>query len=72
MAPFAALDVMDAEAFLFCATSVPLGSAFSSTDGLATGQVSPRSFPRLATPTPHVKVVLYPEQSFPNSKHCPQ
>jgi len=36
------------------------------------GSVRPRSFPRLATPTPHVNVVLYPEQSFPRSKHCVQ
>lgn len=42
-------------------------SAFS-----ATGHVRPRSFPRLAIPTPHVKVVLYPEQSFPISRHWPQ
>ena len=38
----------------------------------ATGHVKPRSFPRLAIPTPHVNVVLYPEQSFPISRHCPQ
>lgn len=38
----------------------------------ATGHVKPRSFPRLAMPTPHVSVVLYPEQSFPISRHCPQ
>jgi hypothetical protein len=38
----------------------------------ATGHVKPRSFPRLAMPTPHVNVVLYPEQSFPISRHCPQ
>ena len=36
------------------------------------GKDMPRSFPRLATPTPHVKVVLYPEHSFPISTHCPQ
>ena len=32
----------------------------------------PRSFPLLATPTPHVNVVLYPEHSFPMSMHCVQ
>ena len=36
------------------------------------GRDSPRSFPLLATPTPQVRVVLYPEQSFPTSKHCVQ
>lgn len=38
----------------------------------ATGRESPRSFPLLATPTPHVNWVLYPEQSFPWSRHCEQ
>lgn len=33
------------------------------------GNESPRNFPRLATPTPHVKVVLYPAQAFPPSRH---
>ena len=35
----------------------------------AIGNDSPRSLPLLATPTPHVNVVLYPAQSFPFSKH---
>jgi hypothetical protein len=35
----------------------------------AIGSDSPLNFPRLATPTPHVKVVLYPAQSFPLSRH---
>jgi hypothetical protein len=39
---------------------------------LAMGSDRPRSFPRLATPTPQVKVVRYPEHSFPISMHCPQ
>lgn len=39
---------------------------------LATGRDIPRSFPRLATPTPQVRVVRYPEHSFPSSMHCPQ
>jgi hypothetical protein len=39
---------------------------------VATGRERPRSFPRLATPTPQVKVVLYPEQSLPRSRHCVQ
>ena len=34
----------------------------------AIGNDNPRSLPLLATPTPHVKVVLYPEQSFPWSR----
>ena len=37
-----------------------------------TGSFCPRSFPRLATPTPHVNVVLYPEHSRPISRHCEQ
>lgn len=37
-----------------------------------TGSFWPRSFPRLATPTPHVSVVLYPEHSRPSSRHCEQ
>lgn len=36
----------------------------------AIGRERPRSFPRLATPTPHVSVVLYPVQSLPISRHC--
>jgi hypothetical protein len=39
---------------------------------LAIGRDNPRSFPRLATPTPQVKVVRYPEHSFPISIHWPQ
>jgi hypothetical protein len=38
----------------------------------ATGSDSPRNFPLLATPTPHVSCVLYPEQSLPWSRHCEQ
>lgn len=37
-----------------------------------TGSFCPRSFPRLATPTPHVNVVLYPEHSRPRSRHWEQ
>ena len=48
-----------------------LGSWATGGD-FAMGKDMPRSFPRLATPTPHVKVVLYPEHSFPISTHCPQ
>lgn len=39
---------------------------------LAIGSDMPRSLPRLATPTPQVKVVRYPEHSLPISMHCPQ
>jgi hypothetical protein len=39
---------------------------------LAMGNDMPRSFPRLATPTPQVRVVRYPVQSLPISTHCPQ
>ena len=38
----------------------------------ATGSDSPLNLPRLATPTPHVNWVLYPEQSLPSSRHCEQ
>lgn len=37
-----------------------------------TGKDKPRSFPRLATPTPHVNVVLYPEHRPPRFRHCVQ
>lgn len=37
-----------------------------------TGSFWPRSLPRLATPTPHVNVVLYPEHSRPSSRHWEQ
>lgn len=39
---------------------------------LAMGNDMPRSFPRLATPTPQVRVVRYPVHSLPISMHCPQ
>jgi hypothetical protein len=38
----------------------------------ATGRDKPRSLPRLATPTPQVNCVLYPEHSLPSSRHCEQ
>lgn len=38
----------------------------------ATGRDSPRNLPRLATPTPHVRVVLYPEHSWPRPIHWEQ
>lgn len=63
------LDTLDVEDFLLCAGTVFLGSVAPSSVSLATGHERPLSLPRLATPTPQVKVVLYPEQSFPNSKH---
>lgn len=36
------------------------------------GKDKPRSLPLLATPTPHVRVVRYPEQSLPFSRHWEQ
>lgn len=49
---------LDTELFLRRA-SISLGLALlPSMFLLATGQVKPRSFPLLATPTPHVNVVL--------------
>ncbi len=47
------------------------GAAVAGGD-LATGKDIPRSLPRLATPTPQVRVVRYPVHSFPISTHCPQ
>lgn len=38
----------------------------------ATGSDKPLNLPRLATPTPQVSCVLYPEHSFPTSRHCEQ
>jgi hypothetical protein len=38
----------------------------------ATGRDRPLSFPRLATPTPQVNCVLYPEHSLPTSRHWEQ
>lgn len=38
----------------------------------AIGRDSPRSFPRLATPTPQVRRVLYPEHSLLTSRHWEQ
>lgn len=65
----------ETELFLRCTildflATTPLSppGAFSA----ATGNESPLNFPLLATPTPQVKVVLYPEQSLPISRHCPQ
>ncbi len=43
-----------------------------STFLFAMGQAKPRSLPLLATPTPQVNVVLYPEHSLPMSMHCVQ
>ena len=48
------------------------GGLFGAGADLATGRDRPRSFPRLATPTPQVNWVLYPEHSLPTSKHCEQ
>lgn len=50
----------------------PFRVAVVADGDLATGNVMPRSFPRLATPTPQVRVVRYPVHSFPISTHCPQ
>jgi hypothetical protein len=41
-------------------------------EDFATGRDRPRSLPRLATPTPQVNCVLYPEHSLPTSRHCEQ
>ena len=46
--------------------------AEGSTSASMTGNFWPRSLPLLATPTPHVKVVLYPEHSRPISRHWEQ
>jgi hypothetical protein len=57
------------ELFLRFATPLVIPDSVASIFLLATGLERPRSLPRLATPTPHVNVVLYPEQSFPISMH---
>ena len=48
------------------------GGLFGAGADLATGKDNPLNFPRLATPTPQVNWVLYPEHSFPTSRHCEQ
>lgn len=65
----ASLEALDTEGFLFWTGAVFLLSVAFDVEGFATGHDSPRNFPRLAMPTPHVKVVLYPEQSLPVSRH---
>jgi hypothetical protein len=57
------------ELFLRFATPLFVAESLPSSFLLATGLERPLSLPRLATPTPHVNVVLYPEQSFPISMH---
>lgn len=54
------------------ALGLVVGGLLGTGADLATGSDKPRSFPRLATPTPHVNWVLYPEHSFPTSRHCEQ
>ena len=57
------------EPFLRFATLLLVDGSLPSGFLLATGLERPLSLPRLATPTPHVNVVLYPEQSFPIVMH---
>ena len=65
------LDVVLVEAMEFIRCD--FGSCVAVAEGdFAIGKDMPRSFPRLATPTPHVRVVRYPEHSFPMSTHGPQ
>ena len=49
-----------------------LGGLLGAGADRATGSDKPLSFPRLATPTPQVNWVLYPEHSLPTSRHCEQ
>ena len=63
--------ILDAVDFLLRCGGA-LSSVFMTCWEVATGSESPRSLPLLATPTPQVKVVLYPEHSFPLSRHCEQ
>lgn len=51
---------------------VLVGGLLATGADLATGNDKPRSLPLLATPTPHVNCVLYPEHSLPISKHGEQ
>jgi hypothetical protein len=64
--------VVDAVEFLRGCGFVSCVEAWAVGGDFAIGKDRPRSFPRLATPTPHVKVVRYPEHSLPISTHCPQ
>lgn len=57
------------ELFLRFVTLLLVDGSLPSGFLLATGLERPLSLPRLATPTPHVNVVLYPEQSFPIVMH---
>lgn len=66
------VDVVLVEAMEFVRVWA-LGSWVVPDEGdLTMGRDKPRNFPRLATPTPQVSVVRYPEHSFPISTHCPQ
>ncbi len=49
----------------FFLLSVFTSDPWSTFLDFAIGNARPRSLPLLATPTPHVSVVLYPEQSLP-------
>lgn len=60
---------LPAEAVLAFEVATVTGG-FEST--LSTGNDMPRSLPLLATPTPQVNCVRYPEQSFPMPRHCEQ
>lgn len=62
-------DPTSSELFLRFATLLFNPTSLPSSFLRSTGLDSPRSLPRLATPTPHVNVVLYPEHSFPISMH---
>lgn len=66
VALFEVVLAVTADDWAFDSCTVAWGGDF------ATGNDMPRSFPRLATPTPQVKVVRYPEHSLPISMHCPQ
>ncbi len=48
------------------------GGLLATGADFATGRDKPRNLPLLATPTPQVNWVLYPEHSLPTSRHCEQ
>lgn len=56
------VNCVEALLFLLSDLTSPFAAVLAE---LAIGKDRPRSFPLLATPSPQVKAVLYPEQSFP-------
>lgn len=68
----AVVVVVEAEVVEVCVFDSRVVVVVVCVGDLGTGRDIPRSLPRLATPTPQVNVVRYPEHSLPISMHCPQ